>query len=101
MADLQDAAHAPGEVGQLDTPDPAADRPPGLDQARELLAAHPVADGCSGLAAALRRLSFYDLKLGESGLHTDLPRLRAGRVGAMFWSLRVPDDRGARAGGPP
>jgi membrane dipeptidase len=31
--------------------------------------------------------------LTATGLHTDLPRLRRGGVGAQFWSVYVPDDR--------
>lgn len=59
---------------------------------RRLLAEHPVADGHSGLTQALSSLAWHDLELGESALQTDLPRLRKGGVGAVFWSLRVPDD---------
>ncbi|MDG4858826.1 dipeptidase [Streptomyces sp. T-3] len=121
MADLQDESHAPGEVGTLDPPavpvevDPALDaqcaaeleaaapapvEPPTplgpgatpMERVRALLATHPVADGHSGLPWALSQLAWYDLELGESALRTDIPRLRAGSVGAMFWSLRVPDD---------
>ncbi|MFF6995529.1 dipeptidase [Streptomyces sp. NPDC008313] len=62
-----------------------------LQRARALLDAHPVADGCNGLATALRRLHFYDLELGESAVDTDLPRLRDGRVGALFCSLHLPE----------
>ncbi|MER5298185.1 MULTISPECIES: dipeptidase [Streptomyces] len=62
-----------------------------LERARDLLTAHPVADGYSGLPSALWELPWYDLELGDSGLETDLPRLRAGRVGMQFWSLQVPD----------
>ncbi|MEV6926957.1 dipeptidase [Dactylosporangium sp. NPDC051485] len=32
-------------------------------------------------------------ELGGTGLHTDLPRLRRGGVGAQFWSVYVPNDR--------
>ncbi|MFS8204420.1 dipeptidase [Streptomyces sp. CWNU-52B] len=62
-----------------------------LTRAHELLAAHPVADGYSGLAWALRNLSWYDLELGETSVDTDVPRLREGHVGALFWSLHLPD----------
>ncbi|MGI5246846.1 dipeptidase [Dactylosporangium sp. CA-139066] len=39
--------------------------------------------------------SFADLAqdLGGTGLHTDLPRLERGGVGAQFWSVYVPNDR--------
>lgn len=62
-----------------------------LDRARALLAAHPVADGYSGLPWALRHLPCYDLQLGETAVDTDLPRLREGHVGALLWSLHLPE----------
>ncbi|MGK5544008.1 dipeptidase [Streptomyces sp. URMC 127] len=70
-----------------------------LARARELLAAHPVADGHNDLPWALREQVRYDLDRRDiaadqrgSGLHTDLPRLRAGGVGAQFWSVYVRTD---------
>ncbi|GHD95855.1 dipeptidase [Streptomyces naganishii] len=104
MADLQDDLHAtPGvdglddldELGEL-VEDPFAATPytpdaAPLERARALLAAHPVADGYCGLPWALRRLPWYDLELGESDLDTDVPRLREGGVGAVFWSLHLPE----------
>ncbi|GGZ63409.1 dipeptidase [Streptomyces inusitatus] len=66
-----------------------------LGRARELLAEHPVVDGHNDLPWALREKAGYDLdRLDISGdqtgrLHTDLPRLRAGGVGAQFWSVYV------------
>ena len=67
-----------------------------LDHARELLRAHPVFDGHNDLPWAMRRaigpngdLDTYDITVGTPG-HTDLPRLRAGGVGAQFWSVYVP-----------
>ncbi|MBP2582544.1 membrane dipeptidase [Streptomyces sp. PvR006] len=71
----------------------AADR---LAEARELLAAHPVVDGHNDLPWALREHVRYDLDRMDIGadqtgaLHTDLGRLRAGGVGAQFWSVYVP-----------
>ncbi|WP_192583502.1 dipeptidase [Streptomyces albicerus] len=62
-----------------------------LARAHALLAAHPVADGYSGLPWALRRLPWYDLELGESTVGTDMPRLRAGHVGALLVSLHLPE----------
>jgi len=57
----------------------------------------PVFDGHNDLAWALRKRTGYDLSVLDigldqraSGLHTDLPRLRAGGVGAQFWSVYVP-----------
>ncbi|MDR6980331.1 microsomal dipeptidase-like Zn-dependent dipeptidase [Streptomyces sp. 3330] len=69
-----------------------------LERARALLAAHPVADGYSGLPSALRHLPWYDLQLGESAVDTDVPRLRRGNVGALLWSLHLPE--GLAAGRP-
>ncbi|GGX74222.1 dipeptidase [Streptomyces fructofermentans] len=62
-----------------------------LARAHALLAAHPVADGYSGLPWVLRHLPWYDLELGESTIDTDVPRLREGHVGALFWSLHLPE----------
>ncbi|MER6480379.1 dipeptidase [Streptomyces filamentosus] len=67
-----------------------------LAEARALLAEAPVADGHNDLPWALREQCGYDLdKLDIAGdrsasLHTDLARLRAGGVGAQFWSVYVP-----------
>ncbi|MET8247151.1 dipeptidase [Streptomyces sp. NPDC005202] len=102
MADLQDQLHAPTEVDELDAliegPFPAEPYTPvtdphaePLEQAHALLAAHPVADGYCGLPWALRHLAWYDLELGESALETDVPRLREGHVGAVFWSAHLPE----------
>lgn len=69
-----------------------------LPRALDLLAAHPVVDGHNDLPWALRRHVRYDLdRLDIAGdqtgrLHTDLPRLRAGGVGAQFWSVYVRSD---------
>jgi len=66
---------------------------------RGVLAQHPVLDGHNDLAWAARTAAAYDLDrldLRDSGAcqalgtHTDLPRLRAGGVGAQFWSVWVP-----------
>ncbi|BBG01817.1 MULTISPECIES: dipeptidase [Pseudonocardia] len=49
-------------------------------------------DGHNDLPWALRELDGPepDLARGDARLHTDLPRLRAGRVAAQFWSVYVP-----------
>ncbi|SFF08050.1 membrane dipeptidase [Actinacidiphila alni] len=66
-----------------------------LTHARELLAAHPVVDGHNDLPWALRHQVSYDLDRLDIAadqsdrLHTDIPRLRAGGVGAQFWSVYV------------
>ena len=58
----------------------------------DLLSEVPLVDGHNDLPWALRELTGPDpdLAAGEPRLHTDLPRLRAGRVGAQFWSVYVP-----------
>ncbi|WP_413757537.1 dipeptidase [Streptomyces sp. MMBL 11-3] len=103
MADLQDELHTTAEVGAFEplvveagAGDGHADEADAagadlLPRAHALLAAHPVADGYSGLPWALRHLSWYDLEIGESAVDTDLPRLREGHVGALFWSLHLPE----------
>jgi membrane dipeptidase len=66
-----------------------------LARARALLAAHPIVDGHNDLPWGLRQHVRYDLgRLDIAGdtsatLHTDIPRLRAGGVGAQFWSVFV------------
>ncbi|WP_330349418.1 dipeptidase [Streptomyces sp. NBC_00582] len=89
----QDEPHDPSEVPEPPVPrtDPYAAPPDPLERAHALLARHPVADGCSGLAGALRELPWYDLELGESAVATDVPRLRRGRVGALFCALEPPE----------
>ncbi|MDT7839549.1 dipeptidase [Streptomyces justiciae] len=105
MADLQAELHTTTEVGALDSlPDPFAAEEPytpvsdpdtePLERAHAILAAHPVADGYSGLPWALRHLPWFDLELGESSVDTDVPRLREGHVGALFWSLHLPESIG-------
>lgn len=64
----------------------------------DLLATHPVVDGHNDLPWALREQVGYDLDrrdiAGDQSacLHTDIPRLRAGGVGAQFWSVYVRSD---------
>ncbi|MEU0049210.1 dipeptidase [Streptomyces sp. NPDC006184] len=70
-----------------------------LAQARELLREFPVVDGHNDLPWALRQTAGYDLdKLDIAAhqgahLHTDLPRLREGGVGAQYWSVYVPAEQ--------
>lgn len=54
-----------------------------------------IVDGHNDLPWALRRSAQgrtgeVDVSEPQPHLHTDLPRLRAGRVGAQFWSVYVP-----------
>jgi membrane dipeptidase len=67
---------------------------PGLDVS-SLLASHPVIDGHNDLLWSARVATAYDfdrLDVGAGGTptHTDLPRMRAGGMGAQFWSVYVP-----------
>lgn len=69
-----------------------------LAHAQELLTAHPVVDGHNDLPWRLREQVRYDLDRRDiagdqsAHLHTDIPRLRAGGVGAQFWSVYVRSD---------
>lgn len=64
----------------------------------EVLRAVPLVDGHNDLPWQYRKLSNdfsrVHLETGTTGFrpawHTDIPRLRAGRVGAQFWSVYVP-----------
>jgi membrane dipeptidase len=77
---------------------------PALDHAKEILAKSVLFDGHNDLPWAIRQyktapglVEAYDIreKAPESG-QTDIPRLRAGGVGAVFWSVYTP---GEAAGG--
>jgi membrane dipeptidase len=67
------------------------------ERIRALLASAPVVDGHNDLPWELRQRVRYDLDVIDIaqdqsgiGLHTDIPRLRVGGVGAQFWSVYVP-----------
>jgi membrane dipeptidase len=69
-----------------------------LARAHAVLAKAPVIDGHNDLAIALRSelgpnalASDYGLLARPQG-QTDLPRLRAGRVGGQLWSVYIPGD---------
>ncbi len=67
------------------------------DEALKIHAEMPVFDGHNDLPWALRTkndLSFktFDLTKNQPELHTDLPRMKKGGVGAQFWSAYVPAD---------
>ncbi|MFJ2649221.1 dipeptidase [Streptomyces sp. NPDC087420] len=69
-----------------------------LEEAHDLLAEFPVVDGHNDLPWALREQVRYDLDRLDiaddqsAHLHTDIPRLRKGGVGAQFWSVYVRSD---------
>lgn len=64
------------------------------DEAVRIHRLAPVFDGHNDLPWALRKsgdsVSQVDLRKSQPDLHTDIPRLRAGGVGAQFWSVYVP-----------
>jgi membrane dipeptidase len=84
------------------TPDQASP-----ERARKILDEVPLIDGHNDLpweyrARAKNHLDKIDLSADtrklEKPLHTDIPRLKQGGVGAQFWSVYVPADRvGAEA----
>ncbi|NBM19071.1 dipeptidase [Streptomyces sp. GC420] len=88
------SAASPGSAAPTASPAPTGH----LARARELLAAYPVVDGHNDLPWALREHVRYDLDrldiaADQTGtLHTDIPRLRSGGVGAQFWSVYVRSD---------
>ncbi len=69
------------------------------DEARRIHAEGYVFDGHNDLPWEMRikgSSSFQKLDIAQpqSELHTDIPRLRAGNVGAQFWSVYVPVESG-------
>jgi membrane dipeptidase len=69
-----------------------------LEHARKLLSSTPLIDGHNDLAweirdskTAPRDVAAYDLRT-RAPKHTDLERLKAGKVGAQFWSIYVPGE---------
>lgn len=66
-----------------------------MNDITELLSAYPLIDGHNDLPWRLRQEVGYDfdrldIAHAQPGVHTDIPRLRAGHVGAQFWSVYVP-----------
>jgi membrane dipeptidase len=82
----------------------AGDHDPALAHARELLAQGILFDGHNDLPWTIRKfkdapgdVDAYDLRAKAPGSgQTDIPRLREGGVGAVFWSVYTP---GEAAGG--
>jgi membrane dipeptidase len=61
----------------------------------------PLFDGHNDLPWAARQAARYDLsqidiRVPQPRLQTDIPRLRAGMLGAQFWSVYVPADLAGR-----
>lgn len=86
------------EAAPLQVSPPGSASPADLARARRILERTPLIDGHNDLPWALRQTHGNDVhgvdlnsdqtELGD--LHTDIPRLRAGGVGAQFWSVYVP-----------
>jgi membrane dipeptidase len=76
----------------------AAQGDPVLERARKILRSVPLIDGHNDLAWEIRQsktapmdVAAYDLRTRTPG-QTDLERLKAGQVGAQFWSIYVPGE---------
>jgi membrane dipeptidase len=76
----------------------AAQSDTALERARKILRSVPLIDGHNDLPWEIRMsetapmdVAAYDLR-GRTHGHTDLERLRAGQVGAQFWSIYVPGE---------
>jgi membrane dipeptidase len=91
---LTGAAGEAQETSTWQPPDPAL-----VERARKILAAVPLIDGHNDLPWEYRQrvqnhLDRIDLQGDTSKLekpmHTDIPRLRQGGVGAQFWSVYIP-----------
>ena len=74
---------------------------PNLARANAVLTAVPLIDGHNDLPWRIREdtiarkdVDKYDLRTHAPGM-TDIPRLRAGHLGAQFWSVYIPGDSGA------
>lgn len=80
--------------------------PPGPDlveRARRILDEVPVIDGHNDLPYQIAEIArgdidIVDMAQSQPGIHTDLARLEAGRVGAQFWAAYVPVDSTAASG---
>ena len=77
---------------QTPTPAPSA---ADIARARRVLSTTPLVDGHNDLPWELRTHSDssfqkFDIARPQPKLMTDIPRLRAGCVGAQFWSVFVP-----------
>lgn len=69
-----------------------------LERARRIHAAAPLVDGHNDLPWEIREKAQGNLSVMNPGgglprQHTDIPRLRAGGVGGVFWAAYVPVER--------
>src|SRR5262249_13418675 len=86
---------AAGVLGLLPVLSVAQTSDPLLERATRMLREVPVIDGHNDLPWALREqvkgdLAALDIRQHQPTLMTDIPRLKAGGVGAQFWSVYVP-----------
>jgi membrane dipeptidase len=79
-------------------PASAQEADPHMEAALRVLATTPLIDGHNDLPWQIRLseeapmdVAAYGIE-GREGGHTDIPRLREGRVGGQFWSVYVPVD---------
>lgn len=93
LAAISAALMASGAAAQATTDHASEER------VLEILKTTPLVDGHNDLPWALREKHGNDpyavdltSDLTATGLHTDIPRLRAGGVGAQLWSVYVPAD---------
>ncbi|HJU66523.1 MAG TPA: dipeptidase [Gemmatimonadaceae bacterium] len=89
---------AAGLIAVVAVPASPQGNDPHMDRARRVLRSTPLIDGHNDLPWTIRRdttapmsVEAYDLRKRTSG-HTDLQRLRAGMVGAQFWSVYIPGE---------
>ena len=67
-----------------------------LTQAQALLQSSPLIDGHNDLPWVIREETAGDVRAynlaGDTELDTDIPKLRAGLIGAQFWSVWIPGE---------
>jgi len=68
-----------------------------IARARRILEQVPIVDGHNDLPSAILERegsnpARRDFNTSQPGFHTDFPRLKAGRVGAQFWSAYISND---------
>src|SRR5207237_10769777 len=80
-----------------------SDRPPVVltERAKKLHASALMIDGHNDMPWEVRKqgssdFDKMDISKPQPTLQTDIPRLRAGGVGAQFWSVWVPQELGRR-----
>lgn len=90
------SAAAPASARGQTSTKPAAD--PNMKRALEVLREHPIMDGHNDLPWRIREDSLHPLDVEAYDLHkhtpgmTDIARLKAGHVGAQFWSIYIPGE---------